>query len=109
MSAPVPSPSWAFPSGLDMEHADQREKTPRGGEVGFDLAFERLEQLPGGAVVDRPAGHVERLDLLRRGLAQRLVVRIADREVLAHHAAEAGEAEADGVGVRALSVANRDS
>ena len=27
-----------------MEHADQRKEPPRGGEVGFDLAFERLEQ-----------------------------------------------------------------
>ena len=28
-----------------MEHAEQREKPPRGSEVGFDLAFERFDEL----------------------------------------------------------------
>src|SRR5688500_1848753 len=93
------------PSGLDMEDADQRKEPPCGGEVGFGLALERVEQRPRAAVVDRAACHVERLDLLRRGLAHRLVVRIADREILAHVAAEAGETEPDSAGLRPLAVA----
>src|SRR5690606_4615722 len=69
--------------------------------------FERLEQLPCAPVVDRAARHVERLDLLRRSLAQRLVVRVADREVFAHHAAEAGEAKAEALAFGAIAVADR--
>ena len=90
-----------------MEHADQRKEPPRGVEIGFDLAIQRFEQLARGAVVNCPPGHVERLDFLRRGVAQGLVVRIADREVLAHHPAKAGEPEADGSGIGTRAVRQR--
>src|SRR5690606_8991673 len=88
--------------------ADQRKEAASGGEVGRDLSLQRVEQLARAAVVDRAARHVDRFDLLGRGLAQRLVVRIADREVLAHDATEASEAEADRPGVAAVAAANAD-
>src|SRR5688572_25530720 len=73
-------------SAPDMQHADQGKEPPRGGEVGFDLALEPFEQQLGGFVVDAAAGHVDRLDLARGGATDRLVIAVADREVVADRA-----------------------
>jgi hypothetical protein len=61
--------------------------------------------------VDRPAGHVDGLDPVRRVRADCFVIAVADREIVADEAAEAGEAEADRVqrspGLVARSIASR--
>ena len=80
-------------SALDMEHADQGEQAPCGGMIGFDLSLEPFEQQVGGIVVDRAPRHVDRLDLGRGRLADRLVIAVADREIVADRAAEPREAQ----------------
>ena len=78
-----------------MEHADQGEQAPGGVEIHLDLAGEAfLEQL-GGFVVQGAAGHVDRLDAPGAVAAHRFEIGIADREIVADRAAEAGEADAD--------------
>ena len=91
-----------------MQHADQREEPPGGIVVELDLALERIEQQPRAAVVNPAPRHVERLEFLRRGLAQRLVVAVADGEIFAHRAAKARQAEADRPGIAAVLVAQRN-
>src|SRR4051812_2016151 len=82
-------------ASLDVQHADQGEQPPRRVEVQLDLAVEAfLEQL-GRLVVDRAAGHVDRLEALGRIGADRFEIAFADREIVAHRPLEAGEAEAD--------------
>jgi replicative DNA helicase len=78
-----------------VQHADQGEQAAGGGKVGFHFAVQPLQQHFGRFVVDAAPGHVDRLDLLRGGAADRLVIAVADREVFADRAAEAPQAEHD--------------
>ena len=71
-----------------MQHADQREQAAGGGEIGLDLPLEPLHEQFGGLIVDAAAGHVDGLDLRRGGLADGLVIAVADREIFADQAAE---------------------
>ncbi len=77
----------------DMQDADQGKEPPGGGKVGFHFAVEPLEQHFRRLVVNPAPGHVDRLDLGGGGLADRLIIRIADREIIADRAAEPAEAE----------------
>src|SRR3546814_1284712 len=89
MSPPSPS------SALDVEHADQREQAPRGVEIDLDLAVETFDQHLRRLVVQRAARHVDGLDLLRGRRADRLIIAVADREIVADRPAKAPEAEDD--------------
>src|SRR3546814_6607813 len=87
MSPPSPS------SALDVEHADQREQAPRGVEIDLDLAVETFDQHLRRLVVQREARHVDGLDLLRGRRAARLIIAVADRDIVAARPAKAPEAE----------------
>ncbi len=67
-----------------MQHADQREQAPRGVEIDVDLALEPLHQDVRTFVVQPAPAHVERLDAVGRGGADRLVVAVADHVVVLH-------------------------
>src|SRR3546814_15272114 len=87
MSPPSPS------SALDVKDADQGEQAPRGVEIDLDLAVESPDQHLRRVVVQRPARHVDCLDLLCRRGADRLIIAVADREIVTDRAAEAPKAE----------------
>jgi hypothetical protein len=74
-----------------MEDADQGKEPARRGEVGFHFPFKPLQQKLGRMIVNPAAGHVDGLDLARAGLANRLVIGIANREVFPDGALEAAE------------------
>lgn len=78
-----------------MEYANQREQTARRIEIHADLAFQPFFQELGCIIVDTTTGHVDGLDLLRRGLANRLEVAVADRKIFADRPAEPGQANDD--------------
>src|SRR3546814_17350504 len=82
MSPPSPS------SALDVKDADQGEQAPRGVEIDLDLAVESPDQHPRRVVVQRPARHVDCLDLLCRRGADRLIIAVADREKVTDWAAD---------------------
>ena len=87
-----------------MEHADQREQPPRRVEIDRDLAVEPVHQHLGRLVVEGAARHVDGLDLLRgRGL-DRLIIAVADREIIADRTAKSAKAEDDPNRLRQLLV-----
>src|SRR3546814_12528220 len=96
MSPPSPS------SALDVEHADQREQAPRGVEIDLDLAVETFDQHLRRLVVQRAARHVDGPDLLRGRRAERLLIAVADREIVAYQLAKATGATHDGMERRTL-------
>ena len=65
-----------------MQHADEREQPSGGVGVHRHLAAEPLAQQFGAFVVQAAAPHVDRLDAARRSGADRLVVGVADQEVV---------------------------
>ena len=76
-----------------MERADEGEQAPRRVGVGGDLALEPgLQQLRAFVVQAAPA-HIQRLDLLRRGVADGVVIALADHEVVLDHPPERRERE----------------
>src|SRR5882757_1384145 len=81
----------------DVQHADQREQPPRGIEIDLDLVVETLLEHLGAVVVQASPRHVDGFDLGRCRTANRLVVTIADREIISDRTAERGEREHDGV------------
>ena len=74
-----------------MQNADQREQATRSIEIDLDLALQPLAQEFGGIIVDGTTGHVDGLDLLWGGGPYRLIVTIANREVILDRPAEAAE------------------
>src|SRR5215207_4063414 len=82
-------------SAADVQHADQGEQPAGGGKVGLDFADEPFEEEFGGLVVNAPARHVDRLDLGGGGAADRLVIAVADREIIADRTAKAAETQDD--------------
>src|SRR5688572_8697814 len=87
---------WSF----DVEHADQREQAPRGVEIDVDLAVQCALQQLGRFVVDRAPGHIDGLDFMLGPCPHRFEIALADREIIADRAAEAGQAHADGFQLR---------
>ena len=71
-----------------MEHADQRKEPADGGEVGCHFSVQPLEQHFRRCVVHPAPGHVDGFDLAGARLADRLVIRIADREIFADRPAQ---------------------
>jgi hypothetical protein len=61
--------------------------------VDLDLFLEALHQQLGAFVVQAAPAHVDRLDLARRRGADRLVVAVADQEIVLHDAAQRRERE----------------
>src|SRR6185437_16237880 len=82
-------------SALQMQDADQREDAARRVVIDVDLALEPLAQQRRAFVVQPAAAHVERLDLRRRRVADRLVVALADQKVVPDDAAERRERQHD--------------
>src|SRR5258708_24419380 len=65
-----------------MKHGDERKQPPRGIEVDGDLMLEALYQELGALVVQSPPSHVDRLDLAWRRRADRLVIALANQEIV---------------------------
>jgi hypothetical protein len=65
----------------------QREQPPRRIEIDIDLALEAFAQQRRAFVVQAAAAHVERFDLRRRRIADRLEIAFADEEIILDHAA----------------------
>src|SRR6202040_1787105 len=75
-------------SSLPMKHGDQGEQPPRGIEIEGDLVLEPLHQQLGAFVVKAAPAHVDRLDLARRRGADRLVIALANQEIVFDEATE---------------------
>ena len=93
---------------LDVEDADQGEQAPGGVEIHVHLAGEAFLQQFGALVVEAAAGHVDRLDAAGAVAAHGFEIGIADREIVADRAAEAGEPDADDAQVRAGRIGQED-
>src|SRR5215469_3957771 len=81
----------ALPLALPVQHGDEREQVAGGVEIDSDLVLEALDQEIGALVVQRAPAHVDRLDLARARGADRLVIAVADDEVVLDDALERGE------------------
>src|SRR3990172_6597043 len=81
----VPSPKS---SALPVERAEEREQATGGGDIDGDLALEPLLQQAAPFVVQAPPSHVDGLDLGGGLGLDRLVVALADEEIVLHQAAE---------------------
>src|SRR4029077_15174367 len=60
----------------------------RGIEIDVDLFLEPFLQKRRALVVNATASHIERLDLLRGRISDRLEIAFADKKVILDHAAE---------------------
>ena len=80
---------------LDVQDADQGEQAAGSVEIHLDLAGEAFLQELGRLVVQAAPGHVDRLDAPGAVVADGAEIGIADLEIVADRAAEAGEAHAD--------------
>src|SRR5690349_6839224 len=78
----APIPVSPFP----VQHGNQREEAARGVEIDADLVLEPLHQELGALVLEPAPAHVDRLDLARARAADRLVIAVADHEVVLHDA-----------------------
>src|SRR5260370_42367823 len=74
-----------------MKHGDERKQPPRRIEVDGDLMLEALYQEVGALVVQSPPSHVDRLDLAWRRRADRLVIALANQEIVLHEATKRRE------------------
>src|SRR4029079_14237974 len=86
----APGRSAAPPNGsaLPMERAEQREQAACGRNVDGDLALEPLHQELTAFVVNTAPPHVDSLDLRGRLGLDRLIIALADEEVVLHQPAE---------------------
>ncbi len=71
-----------------MQYADQSEEAPRRFEINIDLSFQSLDQQFGTLIVDAAAGHVDGFDFCGTGLADRLIIAVANRKIVADRASE---------------------
>lgn len=78
-----------------MQDANKREKPARSREVGFDLVFQRVQQMPRATIMDSAAGHVDSLDFLRGIASQGFVIAVTNSKIVAHAAAQTGHAKAN--------------
>src|SRR5262245_9649298 len=78
-----------------MQYAEQRKQPPRRVEVGLDLAVEPLFEGLAPFVVKAAARHVDSLDLTRRRVADRVVVALADHEIILDDPAERRHRQAE--------------
>src|SRR6478752_10702381 len=69
---------------LPVQDGDEREQPARGLEVDPHLALQPLLQRARALVMDAAAAHIDGLDLVRRRRADRLVVAVADHEIVLH-------------------------
>src|SRR5260370_36370391 len=74
-----------------MKHGDERKQPPRGIEVDGDLMLEALYQELGALVVQSPPSHVDRLDLAWCRRADRLIIALANQEIVLHEATKRRE------------------
>src|SRR5262249_53500186 len=74
-----------------MQRADEREKAARRLEIGGDLPLEPLDQKPAAFVVQTAPAHVQRLDARGRRRLDRLVIALADQEIILDQLAERRE------------------
>src|SRR5262245_24056659 len=78
-------------SAFPMQGADEREEATRGIAVDGDLALEALDQHAAALVVHCAPAHVDGLDARGRRRTDRLVVALADDEVVLDDAPERGQ------------------
>lgn len=71
-----------------MQYADQSEEPPRGLEINLDLPFQPLDQQFRALIVDSAPGHVDGLDFGGAGLADRLVIAVANGEIVTNRSPE---------------------
>jgi hypothetical protein len=76
-----------------MQYADQSEEPPRGLEVDIDLAFQPLDQQFRALIVNAAPGHVDGFDLGSAGLADCLIIAVANREIIPDRSPEAAQSE----------------
>src|ERR1700677_1470980 len=69
---------------LPVQDGDQREQPAGGFEVDPYLALQAFLQSARTFVVDAAAAHVDGLDLVRRPGTNRLIIAVADSEVVLH-------------------------
>src|SRR5262245_66024992 len=76
------SGSAIFLLALPMQHANQRKQPARRIDIDRNLTLEPLYQDARAVVVDRAAAHIDRLDLVGRRGADRLIITVADHVVV---------------------------
>src|SRR5271166_1149397 len=81
----------ATASSPQMQHANQREEAPCRVVVDRSLVGEPLHQQGRPLIVQRSPSDVDRLDLRQARRANRLVIALADHEVVADDTAKRGE------------------
>src|SRR5260370_25228403 len=75
-------------SGPDMQHAEKREEPARGAVIDRHALGQTLAQQLRALVVQLAPSHVDRLDARRARRAHRLLVALADQEIVLDDAAE---------------------
>src|SRR6266403_2224722 len=84
-----PAPTfWDHALTLPVQHADQGEQPAGGLEIDPHLALQALLQRARAFVVNAAAAHVDGLDLVRRRGADRLVIAVANHEIVFHDSPE---------------------
>src|SRR5215468_2523594 len=78
---------------LPVQHADEREQAAGGVEVDPHLLAQPVHENARALVVQPAPAHVDRLDLARRGGAKRLVIAVADHEIILHDAPQRRQRE----------------
>ena len=76
-----------------MQDADQSEETPSGLEVDVDLPFQPLDKQFRALIVDPAPCHIDRFDFCGTGLADRLVIAVANREIIADRSPEPAQCQ----------------
>ena len=76
------------PLAANVQDANQRKQPAGGGKVGFHLALQPFQQQFRRLVVNAAPGHVDGFDLGGGGFANRLIIAVADGEIVADRAAE---------------------
>src|SRR5215813_11073971 len=71
-------------SAFPVQDANEREQAPRGLEIDRHLVLEAIHQELRAFVVQRAPAHVDRLDALGGGGADRSVIAVADHEIILH-------------------------
>lgn len=71
-----------------MQNADQCEQPPGGLEIDVDLAFETFNQQFRALIMNPAPGHVDGFDFGSAGLADCLVIAVANGEIVADRAPE---------------------
>ena len=91
-----------------MQYADQSEEPPGGLEVNVDLPFQPLNQQFRALIVDSAPGHVDGLDFGGAGLADRLVIAVADGEIVANRSPEPAKGKDQSLQRFAIFTADRN-